>query len=140
MLRGIGSVQAYNTVTVKSRVDGNIVRVACSEGQYVKKGEMLVQIDPRPYQAQLETAQANKVKDEANLEDANLNLSRYDNPQLPERSSGSSITKIRWTPERFAAGRFFAARAASADGLRSRFSDFNGGDVRALTQQCPRIQ
>ena len=59
ILRGLGTVQAFNTVTVKSRVDGNIVRVAYAEGQYVKKGDLLVEIDPRPYQAQLEQAQAN---------------------------------------------------------------------------------
>ena len=53
-VRGIGTVQAFNTVTVKSRVDGNIAKVAFTEGQYVRAGDLLVQIDPRPYQAQLE--------------------------------------------------------------------------------------
>ncbi|MBV8264908.1 MAG: biotin/lipoyl-binding protein [Planctomycetaceae bacterium] len=53
IVRGIGSVQAYNMVTVKSRVDGNIVKVAFTEGQYVHQGNLLIQIDPRPYQAQL---------------------------------------------------------------------------------------
>jgi multidrug efflux system membrane fusion protein len=77
IVRGIGSVQAFNTVTVKSRVDGNIVKIGFVEGQYVHKGDLLVQIDPRPYQAQLEQAQANKAKDQANLENAKLNLARY---------------------------------------------------------------
>jgi membrane fusion protein, multidrug efflux system len=77
IVRGIGSVQAFNTVTVKSRVDGNIVKIGFVEGQFVHKGDLLVQIDPRPYQAQLEEAQANKTKDEANLENAKLNLARY---------------------------------------------------------------
>ena len=63
IVRGIGSVQAFNTVTVKSRVDGNITKVAYTEGQYVHAGDLLVQIDPRPYQAQLEQAEANKAKD-----------------------------------------------------------------------------
>jgi membrane fusion protein, multidrug efflux system len=76
-IRGLGSVQAFNTVTVKSRVDGNIVKIGYVEGQYVKKGDLLVQIDPRPYQAQLEQAQANKAKDQANLENAKVNLTRY---------------------------------------------------------------
>jgi membrane fusion protein, multidrug efflux system len=77
MVRGIGSVQAYNTVTVKSRVDGNIVKVAFAEGQYVHQGDLLMQIDPRPYQAQLEQAEANKAKDEATLENAQRDLARY---------------------------------------------------------------
>ena len=77
IVRGIGSVQAFNTVTVKSRVDGNIVKVAFTEGQYVKTGDLLMQIDPRPYQAQVEQAQANKAKDQANLENAQRDLARY---------------------------------------------------------------
>jgi membrane fusion protein, multidrug efflux system len=77
IVRGIGSVQAYNMVTVKSRVDGNIVKVAFTEGQYVHQGDLLMQIDPRPYQAQLEQAEANKAKDQATLENAQRDLARY---------------------------------------------------------------
>jgi membrane fusion protein, multidrug efflux system len=77
IVRGIGSVQAYNMVTVKSRVDGNIVKVAFTEGQYVHQGDLLMQIDPRPYQAQLEQAEANKAKDQATLENAQHDLARY---------------------------------------------------------------
>lgn len=77
IVRGIGSVQAYNTVTVKSRVDGNIVKVAFTEGQYVHQGDLLMQVDPRPYQAQLKQAEANKARDQANLENAQRDLARY---------------------------------------------------------------
>jgi membrane fusion protein, multidrug efflux system len=77
LLRGIGTVQAYNMVTVKTRVDGQIVRVDFKEGQEVKEGDPLFQIDPRPYQAALEQAQAAKLKDEAQLAGANLDLARY---------------------------------------------------------------
>ena len=77
ILRGIGSVQAFNTVTVRSRVDGNIVKVGFTEGQFVHAGDVLVQIDPRPYQAQLQQANANLAKDEANLANARLDLARY---------------------------------------------------------------
>ena len=76
-LQGIGTVQAYNMVTVKTRVDGQIVRVDFKEGQEVKEGDPLFQIDPRPYQAALEQAQAAKQKDEAQLAGANLDLDRY---------------------------------------------------------------
>ncbi|MBV8494544.1 MAG: efflux RND transporter periplasmic adaptor subunit [Alphaproteobacteria bacterium] len=76
IIRGLGSVQAFNTVTVKSRVDGQITQVAFQEGQYVHAGDLLVQIDPRPYQAQVEQATANKAKDQANLENAQRDLAR----------------------------------------------------------------
>ena len=76
-LHGIGTVQAYNMVAVKSRVDGQIVKVDFKEGQEVKEGDPLFQIDPRPYQAALEQAQAAKQKDEAQLAGAKLDLERY---------------------------------------------------------------
>jgi len=76
-LNGIGTVQAYNMVTIKSRVDGQIVAVNFTEGQEVKAGDRLFQIDPRPYQAVLEQTQANKAKDQAQLEAAQLDLQRY---------------------------------------------------------------
>src|SRR5205823_10313419 len=77
IIGGLGSVQAFNVVTVKSRVDGQITNVAFQEGQFVHAGDLLVQIDPRPYQAQLEQAEANKAKDQANLENARRDLARY---------------------------------------------------------------
>ena len=76
-LQGIGTVQAFNAVTVKTRVDGPIVKVAFTEGQEVKKGDLLFQIDPRPYQAALEQAQAAQEKDAAQLETARADLVRY---------------------------------------------------------------
>jgi membrane fusion protein, multidrug efflux system len=77
VVRGIGSVVAFNTVSVKSRVDGHIVRVAFVEGQPVNAGDLLVQIDPRPYQTQLGQAQANQARDQANLANAQRDLDRY---------------------------------------------------------------
>src|SRR5215831_15697782 len=76
-LQGIGTVQAYNSVAVKSRVDGQIVRVDFKEGQDVKEGDPLFQIDPRPYQAALAQAEAMKQKDEAQLAGAQADLDRY---------------------------------------------------------------
>ncbi len=75
-LHGIGTVQAYNSVAVKSRVDGAIVKVLFTEGQEVKEGDPLFQIDPRPYQAALEQAQAARQKDEAQLVSAQADLER----------------------------------------------------------------
>ena len=77
-LNGIGTVQAYNMVAIKSRVDGQIVKVDFKEGQDIKTGDPLFQIDPRPFQAALEQAQAAKQKDEAQLAGAQLDLDRYE--------------------------------------------------------------
>jgi membrane fusion protein, multidrug efflux system len=76
-VRGIGTVQAFQMVTVRTRVDGNITKVLFTEGQEVKTGDPLFQIDPRPFQAALEQAQATKARDEASLQGAQLDLERY---------------------------------------------------------------
>ena len=76
-LRGIGTVQALNTVVIRARVDGTLMQVPVTEGQLVKKGELLAVIDPRPYQAALDQALAKKAADEAQLGNAKLDLQRY---------------------------------------------------------------
>jgi multidrug efflux system membrane fusion protein len=76
-LHGIGTVQAFNAVTVKSRVDGPIVGVDFTEGQEVEAGAALFEIDPRPYQEALAQAQAAQAKDKAQLEGAEADLDRY---------------------------------------------------------------
>jgi membrane fusion protein, multidrug efflux system len=76
-LTGLGTVQGFNTVVVRTRVDGQIDKVAFQEGQTVNQGDLLVEIDPRPYQATLDQAKAKKDQDEANLANANLDLQRY---------------------------------------------------------------
>jgi membrane fusion protein, multidrug efflux system len=76
-LTGLGNVQGFNTVFVRTRVDGQIDKIAFKEGQVVKEGDLLVEIDPRPYQATLDQAKAKKSQDEANLANANLDLQRY---------------------------------------------------------------
>ncbi len=76
-MNGLGTVQPYDTVTIRSRVDGQIIKVNFTQGENVKEGDLLVQIDPRPYQAALEQAQAKKAQDEANLHNAELDLARY---------------------------------------------------------------
>jgi membrane fusion protein, multidrug efflux system len=76
-LTGLGTVQGFNTVLVRTRVDGQIDKIAFKEGQLVKEGDLLVEIDPRPYQATLDQAKAKKAQDQANLANANLDLQRY---------------------------------------------------------------
>jgi membrane fusion protein, multidrug efflux system len=76
-LSGLGTVTAFNTANIKSRVDGQIMQVNFQEGQNVKEGDLLIVIDPRPYQVQLEQMQAQIFKDQASLRDAKLNLDRY---------------------------------------------------------------
>jgi membrane fusion protein, multidrug efflux system len=75
-LTGLGTVQGFNTVQVRTRVDGQIDKIAFKEGQLVKEGDLLAEIDPRPYQATLDQAKAKKVQGEANLANANLDLQR----------------------------------------------------------------
>jgi multidrug efflux system membrane fusion protein len=77
-LEGIGTVRAYNEVTVRAQVDGVLQEVAFAEGEAVKAGQVLARIDPRPYQAALDQARAKKAEDEAQLQNARLNLQRYE--------------------------------------------------------------
>ena len=76
-LQGVGTVIAYNTVIIRSQIQGQITKINFTEGQAVKTGDLLAVIDPRPYQAQLDQANANRSRDEAQLTNAESNLKRY---------------------------------------------------------------
>ncbi len=94
-ISGIGTVQAYNSVAVKSKVDGEITQVLFDEGQDVKAGDPLVVIDPRPYQAQVAQAVANRAKDQALYDGAVLDLRRYEDLVLKDFASRQQVDQQR---------------------------------------------
>ncbi len=86
-LNGLGTVQAFNSVTIRSRVDGELIQIAFQEGQTVHEGDLIARIDPRPYQATLDQAVARKTQNEATLASTKLDLERT--RQLATRSFAS---------------------------------------------------
>jgi multidrug efflux system membrane fusion protein len=94
-LSGLGTVQAFYTVTVTARVDGELQRIAFTEGQTVRKGDLLAQIDPRPNQAAYEQAVATKAKDAAQLGNAKRDLERYTILQPQDLASKQTVDTQR---------------------------------------------
>jgi multidrug efflux system membrane fusion protein len=102
-LDGVGTVRALNMVTVRSQVDGTIIHINFQEGQDVKAGDVLAQIDPRTYQAQLDQAVAKKALDEAQLSNAKVDLERYAN-----LVKATAVTKQQYDTQRAVVAQFEA--------------------------------
>ena len=102
-LQGLGTVQAFYTATVTSRVDGELQKIAFTEGQNVKKGDLLAQIDPRPNQAAYSQAVAVKAKDAAQLENSKRDLERYTLLQPQDLASKQTVDTARATVDQLSA-------------------------------------
>jgi multidrug efflux system membrane fusion protein len=102
-LQGLGTVQAFYTVTVTARVDGELQRVAFTEGQMVHRGDLLAEIDPRPNQAAFDQAVATKVKDEAQLANAKRDFERYTKLQPQDLASKQTVDTQRALVDQLAA-------------------------------------
>jgi membrane fusion protein, multidrug efflux system len=117
-LEGLGTVQAFNTVTVTARVDGELQKLGFVEGQMVNKGDLLAQIDPRPFQAALGQVRAQKAKDEATLQSAKADLERY----------------IMLAPEDLASKQTLDAQRATVAGLEAQIKGDQANIDNAETQ------
>jgi multidrug efflux system membrane fusion protein len=117
-LEGLGTIQAFNTVTVTARVDGELQKIAFEEGRTVNKGDLLAQIDARPFQAALGQALAAKAKDEAQLQSARADLERY----------------LTLAPENLASKQILDAQRATVAGLEAQIKGDQASIDNARTQ------
>ncbi len=123
-LTGLGTVQGFNTVQVRTRVDGQIDKIAFTEGQLIKQGDLLVEIDPRPFQAALDQAKAKKAQDEANLANANLDLQRY-------TKLGEFATKQQTDTQRSTVAQLTAQIAADEAAIANAQTQFDYTQVKS---------
>jgi membrane fusion protein, multidrug efflux system len=123
VLRGLGTVTAFNSVALTSRVEGNITQITFKEGQYT--GDLLIQLDPRPYQAAVNQAKANLLRDEATLANAKIDLARY-----------AVLLKDNYTPERQVATQqtTVSQDEAASHGAEAAISKSTSGICRLATR------
>src|ERR1044072_2222091 len=124
LLTGLGTVQGFNTVVVRTRVDGQIQKIAFKEGDVVNEGDLLAQIDPRPFQAALDQAKAKKQQDEANLPSANLDLQHY-------TKLGEFATRQQTDTQRSTVAQLSAQIAADDAAIANAQTQFDYTSVRA---------
>lgn len=95
-LNGLGTVTSLNTVTLHTRIDGQIMKIGFTEGQDVKEGDELIEIDPRPYEVALSQAEGQLAKDSATLDNAKLDLTRFQNAgeAIPEQQLATGIAAV----------------------------------------------
>lgn len=122
-LRGVGTVIAYNNVVVRSQITGQITRITFTQGQTVKMGDLLAEIDPRPYQAQIDQLTATRNRDQAQLSNAQANLGRY----TPLLQKGDATQQLVDTQKAQVAQ---LQAAVSADEALIRAAEINFGYTR----------
>lgn len=125
LVEAIGTVQAYSVVQIKSRVDGQIMSAGFREGQIVKKGDLLFQIDPRPFRAQLRQAEANLARDQAQLEKAKSDLQRYSMLSNKGYSSQQRYEEARAAVDVFSAAIRAGEQAVEIARLNLEFTTIN---------------
>src|ERR1700744_1100856 len=123
-LTGLGTVQGFNTVQVRTRVDGQIDKIAFTEGQLVNQGDLLAEIDPRPFQAVLDQAKAKKEQDEANLANINLDLQRC-------IKRGEFATKQQLDTQRSSVSQLTAQIAADVAAIDNAQTQLDYTDIKA---------
>jgi multidrug efflux system membrane fusion protein len=123
-LTGLGTVQGFNTVVVRTRVDGQIDKIAFTEGQLVKQGDVLAHIDPRSFQAALDQAKAKKAQDEANIANAHRDLERY-------TKLGEFATKQQTDTQRSTVEQLTAQLAADDAAIANAQTQFDYTTIKA---------
>jgi len=123
---GLGTVQAYNSVTVKVRVDGELEQILFQEGQTVQQGQVIAKIDPRPYQAQFDQAKAKKLQDEAQLANAQTVLARND-----QLIKNKVIDQQTYDAQKYSTQQLQALVAADQAAIDNAQTELNYTDVTA---------